>query len=80
MSSLPHATATSPDARTKSRLLHLDWLRVLAMGAIFLFHNLRAYDFTDWHIKNSVTTQAASSLVEILNHWMMPLFFVLSSA
>lgn len=80
MSPLAPAISTSPGAEMKQRLLHLDWLRVLAMGAIFLFHNLRVYDFTDWHIKNDVTTQAASSLVEVLNYWTMPLFFVLSSA
>ena len=62
------------------RLLHLDWLRVLAMMAIFLYHNMRAYDFDDWHIKNAVTTQTATSVVEVCNLWMMPLFFVLSSA
>jgi glucan biosynthesis protein C len=73
------STAT-PSAPSSTRLLHLDWLRVLAMGCIFLFHNLRVYNFGDWHIKNAVTTQAATSLVEIFDQWMMPLFFVLSSA
>jgi glucan biosynthesis protein C len=72
-------TATSR-APAPARLLHLDWLRVLAMGAIFLYHNLRPYDFDDWHIKNAVTSQPVSVLVEIGNLWMMPLFFVLSSA
>jgi len=62
------------------RLLHLDWLRVLAMGCIFLFHNQRPYDFDDWHIKNAVLSQASAWYVEFFNLWMMPLFFVLSSA
>lgn len=69
-----------PDATKPTRLLHLDWLRVIAMCAIFLFHNMRAYDFDDWHIKNDVTTQFATSYIELCNFWMMPLFFVLSSA
>ena len=50
------------------------------MCAIFLFHNLGVYRFGDWHIKNNVATQTATSIVEVLDQWMMPLFFVLSSA
>jgi len=80
MSPVSHATPASPDAGTKPRLLHLDWLRVLAMGCIFLFHNQRPYDFDDWHIKNAVLSQASTWYVEFFNLWMMPLFFVLSSA
>ncbi len=80
MSSRVEAASATSDSARPTRLLHLDWLRVLAMGCIFLFHNLRPYDFDDWHIKNAVTTQTASALVEFFNLWMMPLFFVLSSA
>jgi len=69
-----------PEATRPARLLHLDWLRVLAMGCIFLFHNQRPYDFDDWHIKNAVLSQASAWYVEFFNLWMMPLFFVLSSA
>ena len=57
MSSGSTAAPVTPDATKPTRLLHLDWLRVIAMCAIFLFHNMRAYDFDDWHIKNDVTTQ-----------------------
>ncbi len=77
---LPHAPSAPAEVETKPRLLHLDWLRVLAMGAIFLFHNQRPYDFDDWHVKNEVLSQASTWYVEFFNIWMMPLFFVLSSA
>jgi peptidoglycan/LPS O-acetylase OafA/YrhL len=32
----------SPDRRHD-----IDWLRVLAMGAVFLFHSARFFDFDD---------------------------------
>ncbi len=80
MSSRFEPTVATSGSTKPARLLHLDWLRVIAMCAIFLFHNMRAYDFDDWHIKNDVTTQFATSYIEISNFWMMPLFFVLSSA
>jgi len=50
------------------------------MGCIFLFHNQRPYDFDDWHIKNAVLSHPSAGYVEFFNLWMMPLFFVLSSA
>ena len=34
------------------RLHYLDWLRVLAILGVFLFHAVHPFDVTDWHIKN----------------------------
>jgi glucan biosynthesis protein C len=63
-----------------SRQHYLDWLRVVATIGIFLFHNSRAYDYGDWHIKNVQTSLGATQFVEFMNIWMMPLFFILSGA
>jgi glucan biosynthesis protein C len=65
---------------TASRQYYIDWLRVIATIAIFLFHNARAYNYGDWHIKNAQTTLGATQFVEFMDMWMMPLFFVLSGA
>jgi peptidoglycan/LPS O-acetylase OafA/YrhL len=63
-----------------NRRHYIDWLRVIATIGIFLFHNARAYDYGDWHIKNAQTSLGATQFVEFMNIWMMPLFFVLSGA
>ena len=63
-----------------SRQHYIDWLRVIATIGIFLFHNSRAYDYGDWHVKNAQTSLGATQFVEFMNIWMMPLFFVLSGA
>jgi glucan biosynthesis protein C len=63
-----------------NRQHYIDWLRVIATIAIFLYHNSRAYDYGDWHIKNAQTTLGATQFVEFMNIWMMPLFFVISGA
>ena len=63
-----------------NRQHYIDWLRVIATIGIFLFHNSRAYDYGDWHIKNALTSLGATQFVEFMNIWMMPLFFVLSGA
>lgn len=62
------------------RLYFLDCLRVMAMLAIFLYHNGKIFDFDEWHIKNVETSLGSAIFVEIFDLWMMPLFFVLSGA
>lgn len=63
------------------RLYYLDWLRVLAVLGIFLFHNARFYDvFSDWHVKNVTTSPGASILVGFMSAWIMPLFFLIAGA
>ncbi len=69
---------TSP---VSNRLLYLDWLRVLAIIGVFLFHNARFYDeFSDWHIKNATTNMGATVFVAFMSPWMMPLFFLIAGA
>jgi len=61
------------------RRYDIDWLRVLAMFTIFLFHCARFFDEEDWHIKNNQLDLGMSIFVGILSQWLMPLFFVLSA-
>ena len=62
------------------RLYYLDWLRVLAMISIFLYHSDRLFDFDGWHVKNGVTNLASSLHIVFFTQWMMPLFFIISGA
>jgi glucans biosynthesis protein C len=63
------------------RQYYVDWIRVLGMFGIFLFHNARFYDiFSDWHVKNAATNVAASGFVAFMSVWMMPLFFLVAGA
>jgi peptidoglycan/LPS O-acetylase OafA/YrhL len=63
----------------KKRYYVIDWLRVLGMLTIFLFHNARFFNEDDWHVKNYKLDFGMSVLVAILDHFIMPLFFVLSA-
>lgn len=58
----------------KKRYYDLDWLRVLGMAGIFLFHNARFFNDEDWHVKNNVLDFGMSVFVSILNQFIMPLF------
>jgi glucans biosynthesis protein C len=62
------------------RLYYLDWLRILGIIAIFFFHNARAFNIDDWHIKNANTSVGMSLFVDSIAMFIMPLFFLLSGA
>jgi glucans biosynthesis protein C len=62
------------------RRYELDWLRVLAILVVFLYHSTRFFNLGDWHVKN-VDTYVWMEIWNIFaTRWMMPLFFVISGA
>jgi len=65
---------------TSQRRFDLDWLRVLAILTVFIFHSGRFFDRMDWHVKNPTTHQAMQIWTMFLASWMMPLIFVISGA
>lgn len=61
------------------RRCDVDWLRVLGMMAVFLFHCGRFFDTEGWHVKSARTSEVASLFTVVITvQWLMPLFFVLS--
>ena len=62
------------------RQYYLDWLRVIAILVVFLYHCSRFFDSDYWHVKNHDTAFTADLLQFIVIEWMMPLFFFISGA
>ncbi len=62
----------------RERRHDIDWLRVLAMLAIFFFHCARFFDTTPWHIKNPEHSFGMLLFIGIIDAWSMPIFFLLS--
>ena len=60
------------------RLHYLDWLRVIAILGVFLFHAVHAFDEGDWHIKNADQSTAISVVLVLFSLWGMPLFFLIA--
>jgi glucan biosynthesis protein C len=59
----------------------IDWLRVLAMMMVFLFHCARFFGGGGWHLKNpGEESFIATVFIGLLDLWIMPLFFLLSGA
>jgi peptidoglycan/LPS O-acetylase OafA/YrhL len=63
-----------------NRRYELDWLRVLAILAVFLYHSTRFFDLGDWHVKNVDTYVWVEVWNVFVTRWMMPLFFIISGA
>jgi peptidoglycan/LPS O-acetylase OafA/YrhL len=70
---------TSPE-QSRTRLHHLDWLRVLAIVSVFLYHCDRFFTFSGWHVVNATRSLASTIHITFFGQWMMPFFFVLSGA
>ncbi len=62
------------------RRFDLDWLRVIAIFTVFLFHSTRFFDTFDWHVKNATTYQWVQIWTMFQSNWGMPLIFVISGA
>ena len=67
-------------AALSGRRYDLDWLRVLAILAVFVFHSGRFFDQGDWHVKNPTTYLGVQIWTTFLVNWIMPLIFVISGA
>jgi peptidoglycan/LPS O-acetylase OafA/YrhL len=46
------STHTGGTAQESGRLHYLDWLRVLAILTIFIYHTMRFFNSEYWHVKN----------------------------
>jgi glucans biosynthesis protein C len=68
------------NTQVTQRRYDLDWLRVLAILAIFVFHCTRPFDMDDWNIKNPATYLAIDVWKEFAMTWGMPLILLISGA
>jgi glucan biosynthesis protein C len=63
----------------KQRRYDIDWLRVIAMMAVFIFHCTRFFDTEAWHLKNGEQSFVVFVLARgLIWPWVMELFFLMS--
>jgi len=60
------------------RRYDIDWLRIIAVFLVFVFHCARFFDFNDWHVKNSELDLGMTLFISFLGGFGMPLFFIIS--
>jgi glucans biosynthesis protein C len=61
------------------RQYDLDWIRVIATLAVFIYHCLMFFNPWAWHVKNSETDPTyITALSLFMSTWLMPIFFAVS--
>jgi peptidoglycan/LPS O-acetylase OafA/YrhL len=74
------ATQTTDPKMKAERRYDLDWLRVIAILGVFLYHSGRFFTESGWHISNAESSQIAQVLKDLFDPWGMPLVFAVSGA
>lgn len=63
------------------RQYYIDWLRILLILSVFLFHIGMIFNTWGWHIKNDEQYKGALWYIMVFMHyWRMPLLFLISGA
>jgi len=62
------------------RRYEVDWLRILLILSVFIFHIGMFFNTFGWHVKNNVQVSELSGIMSFLHIWRMPLLFFVSGA
>jgi len=68
------------DIKNAQRRYDIDWLRVLAILSVLVYHSTRFFNNEDWHVKNPVTYPLVDVWNAFASSWLMPFVFVISGA
>lgn len=60
------------------RRFDVDWLRVLLILTVLVFHSLRLFDLEGWNVKSATTYLGVQILVVFISRWLMPAIFLIS--
>ena len=72
------AQQTGPAAKESARLHYLDWLRVLAILMVFLYHASKPFDVNTWHVQNAQRSEGIMVFLGFFYPWGMPFFFLIA--
>jgi glucans biosynthesis protein C len=62
-----------------NRQYDLDWIRVLATLAVFIYHCFKFFNPWAWHVKNNETDPTYITAISLfMSAWLMPIFFAVS--
>jgi peptidoglycan/LPS O-acetylase OafA/YrhL len=66
--------------KKSERQYYLDWMRIILILTVFLFHIGMIFNTFGWHIKNDQQFSGLSPVMSFLHLWRMPLLFLISGA
>jgi glucan biosynthesis protein C len=68
------------EKKASTRLHYLDWLRVLAILMVLVYHSTRFFNMETWNVKNPTWYPWVEVWNGFATTWMLPLLFVISGA
>jgi glucan biosynthesis protein C len=68
------------EKKTSTRLYYLDWLRVLVILTVFVYHTSRLFNMEDWAVKNPTWYPWVEVWNRFATAWLLPVIFVVSGA
>jgi glucan biosynthesis protein C len=68
------------EKKATTRVYYLDWLRVLGILVVFVYHTSRFFNVEDWAVKNPIWYPWVEVWNRFATAWMMPLMFAISGA
>jgi glucan biosynthesis protein C len=72
---------TAYSNQKQERQYYIDWLRILLIISVFLFHIGMVFNTWNWHVKNDqIYNGILTGIMTFLHNWRMPLLFLLSGA
>jgi peptidoglycan/LPS O-acetylase OafA/YrhL len=75
------ASYTTSAGSKSGRLHYLDWLRVILILGVFVYHAASPFrDGLDWHIINPDRSVTVSIIMILVWPWALPLFFLVAGA
>jgi peptidoglycan/LPS O-acetylase OafA/YrhL len=81
VASAVHAEDSAAAAGSVAPRLHwIDWLRVAAIAGVFVFHTLRPFDSTGWHVKNAETNDLIGASQIFFSTFGLAVLFLLAGA
>jgi peptidoglycan/LPS O-acetylase OafA/YrhL len=75
-----HGVTLTQRTPARERLAYLDWLRVVALVGVFLYHCLQPFSTDDWHVKNAELSEAITIPISFFGTWGIGFFFLISGA
>jgi len=63
-----------------ARRAELDWLRVLALGMLMVFHSVIGYSAWPWHVNDPHDSWLLNGILDFMLRWRVSLVFVVSGS
>jgi glucan biosynthesis protein C len=64
----------------KARRAEFDWLRVLALGMLMIFHSIMGYSSWPWHVNDPHDSALLDGILDFMLRWRVSLVFIVSGS